>query len=282
MILAIDIGGTRTRFGFFTRNHYFDPPMWNETISTLYNYEGFLKKLREVSQSLQPNVESVGVSFGVAFSEDGRMITAAGKMPDFVGRPLIADMEAIFSCECKVAHDCICALLAEVEVAQIQGNIAYVTVSSGTGGAVLLDTGKERMLFRSRLAHQIIDKSGNLCHCGQRGCLATFTDGVEIQKRVKLNPEDIQDDEFWHGFISALAIGLVNLSWMYPVNAVIVGGGIALNNPRVKSNLPDYFYKTRVTGNQKPCKLLYATLGEHSPLIGSCFLVTDRAIMIKH
>ena len=282
MILALDIGGTRTRYGLFAGTPGSEPPIWRRACLTTYDYVRFLARLEKVRGLAPRKVDRVGLSFGVTYSVDGRVITAASKMPDFVGRHIVDDVEAMFGCKCRAAHDCVCALLAETDVAQLRGSVAYVTVSSGTGAAVLLRLGGRRFLLRVRVAHQIISRRGRVCHCGQRGCLASYTDGIEIAKRTGAEPRSIVKTKFWREFTDALAVGLVNLSWMYPVNTIVVGGGIALNSQYVRANLPERFIAKRSTGQQRSCHVTFAALGEQSPLLGACRLVCDDGATVVY
>src|SRR5947209_2158743 len=109
MILALDIGGSTTKWSLGTCQASATPQ--HSVRATEYSYDQFLLWLRSVATSEPGFITSVGVSFGVAFSQDGRVVEAAGKMADFEGRHIAVDLESIFECPVRLAHDCICALL---------------------------------------------------------------------------------------------------------------------------------------------------------------------------
>lgn len=254
-------------------------PSWSSRI-TDYSYVDFLGWIESLAKSTPEIISSVAISFGVAFSKDGRIVKAAGKMSDFEGRRIADDVEAVFQCPSRWAHDCICALLAEETYETAPCDLAYVTVSSGTGAAVSLRHNEKRMLFRVRVAHQVINKLGPECNCGQRGCLAAYTDGKRWEASFRQPLENIRDEVFWQSFVEDLAIGLVNLSWMVPIDRIVLGGGIVLNNEYVRQNIAAKFDELRKTGNQRPCSVRLAKLGEMAPLIGAFTLATTDASII--
>ena len=90
------------------------------------------------------------------------------------------------------------------------------------------------------------------------------------------------DEQFWSTFTMRLAVGLVNLSWMYPVRKIIIGGGIVMNNVAVKERIQDEFYSLRKKGNQYDCLLEFPRLGEASPLIGAAVLACNKGLKILY
>jgi len=150
--------------------------------------------------------------------------------------------------------------------------MAYVTVSSGIGGAILLSHQQNYTLFRTRLAHQIINPQGDICKCGQRGCLAVYTDSKELEKKSGTPLQDIKDETFWKNYVDTLTTGLVNLSWMYPINTIIIGGGITNNSFFDKENIQTKFLEKRKIDGQYLCTLEKSHFGELSPLIGAAVL----------
>jgi glucokinase len=283
MILAIDIGGSQIRIGLFDEKININNPCWVEIIPSFYSYNDLLSYICLINDRVKHyNLIGVGVSIGISFSKDGRRVIASGKLNDFEKKDIASDFENIFKCKCIFAHDCICALIAEQSVRDLNDHMAYVTVSSGIGGAVFLKNDINAIYLRTRLAHQILQYDGEACKCGQKGCLATFVDSIEIEKKIKSKLENIDDENFWLKYVDYLAVGLVNLSWLYPIKTIVVGGGVTLNSHFVIENLKKKFSKLRKSNNQYDCIIEKPFFGELSPIIGAARIVIDKNINILY
>lgn len=280
-VLGIDIGGTNTRLSVFRRNKILNDAKWELRFPTKHNYSDLLDIIKENSENIKSfKICDIGISIGVELSSDGKTIIASSKLPDYVGHDFHEDIACIFNVKPVIAHDCVCAVIAENSILNNTENIAYITISSGIGGAILLKNGNKVIAFRTRLAHHIIDRRGDLCHCGQIGCLASFIDGKELEKKYNLPLESINDISFWKDFTTFVSIGLVNISWLFPITTIIIGGGIALNQPYVKNNLKETFKSIRSSGKHRECKILFSQFGEKASIIGACLLNKNKIKVI--
>lgn len=271
MILALDIGGTSTRVAVYADSEAASAERYEE-FATINIYKEFLARVLQARRSLHGNLNAAGISFGVAFTPDGRAIQATGKLPDYAGRPLVSDMESLLECRCRAAHDCVCGALAERSVSKDSPSLAYVTFSTGTGAAVCMRADPDLVAFRVRIAHHVVDRNGEVCVCGQRGCLAVLTDGLRLTRQAGRPLQGVTNAAFWQPVVDAFAVGLVNLSWMFPIEKIVVGGSIALKNTFVRTMLPPAFAKQRSTGAHRDCAVAFATLGESAPLLGARLL----------
>ncbi len=62
--------------------------------------------------------------------------------------------------------------------------MAYLTVSTGVGGGLILDGKLHRGQnnFAGHIGHLVIDPNGPICGCGQRGCVEAIASGTAINK----------------------------------------------------------------------------------------------------
>ena len=93
----------------------------------------------------------------------------------------------------KIRNDAKCAALAENTYGSLKSynRSIFLTLGTGIGGAViihneLLDTGE---LPGCEFGHMLIEKNGNLCKCGKRGCWETYAS----MKAFKDNLREILD-----------------------------------------------------------------------------------------
>lgn len=279
--LCIDIGGTTTRLGIFELGGTDNTILWESQTPTSDEYNILLKYLLNISTIVNKyNIYKIGISVGVQLSPNGEVIIASNKLPDYVNRNLCNDVERIFSIKPKIAHDCICAVIAESMEINNNDNIAYITVSTGIGCAVLLMNYNNKIAFRSRIAHHIIDGNGNICYCGQKGCLASYTDSIQLKKTIKTSINNVDNINFWPKYTRMLAVGLVNISWILPIKKIVIGGGIALNQNYLQKNLKVYFHDIRKKGNFNDCDIEFSILHDKASLIGANLLANNNFSII--
>ena len=90
----------------------------------------------------------------------------------------------------KLGNDANLGALAEATfgAGRAARNILYVMLSEGIGGAVIIDktnlyrAGPERL---GSSGHLIVNPAGDVCRCGNRGCLATVAGGAALSGALR-------------------------------------------------------------------------------------------------
>ena len=151
----------------------------------------------------------------------------------------------------KIRNDAKCAALAENIYGALKSynRSIFLTLGTGIGGAVilhdtLLDTGE---LPGCEFGHMLIEKNGNLCRCGKKGCWETYasmkafkdnlreildlderTSGKELldilRKMDKNNSKYAQTNKLIEQYIEYLSIGISNLINIFEPEAIGIGG----------------------------------------------------------
>jgi predicted NBD/HSP70 family sugar kinase len=275
--VLIDIGGTTTRVGLCTTQP--SEILSLTRFSTIYSYAEFLDRIREYSSGLAQKAEAVCVAFGVGLSKG--TVTGAGKMPDFVGRAIEADLSAAFRCPAFVAHDCICALLRILGGNRVEGCVGYVTISSGIGAAIAFSDINCTVLQRIRIGHHVIQMGGTLCKCGRKGCLSAFVDSKTLESALRRPLSEVVDEEFWRQYVDRMAVGLGNLAVTTGLDRLYLGGGIAANDI-VRDRLPHRVQNEIGTGGgYGACKVEWITSYEEAPMQGAYYLAGDNELVIR-
>lgn len=280
-ILAIDLGGSNTRLGLFSSLEAPDfTPLGS--FPTQVSYEEQLERIEIVLREHNiAQLAGAGVSVAARVARDGRSIVFGPNLPEYLGQPFAADLEARLGCGVRLGHDTVCGLLGEKRFGALRGveRGAYLTVSTGTGAAIQLGKGQTVLTSSIEIGHQILDGNERLCLCGQVGCLETFTGGRQLELRYGRPVAEFADPSFWQVFTSKLAFGLLNLAQLTRIDAVAVSGAIALQNdfllPMLQSKLDELLKGARLT-------LLRAELGSHAPLVGSAALLATSEETILH
>ena len=147
-------------------------------------------------------------------------------------------------------NDATCGGRAEVFVRGGRSNMAYLSLETGVGGAVL--TGGAAYVGDHRrsgeFGHMCVEPAGLPCNCGKRGCLEAYCSAQRI-----INTFGVSLDEFflglknhvpeyevlWHDLLRHLAIGVNNIRMALDCD-VVLGGFLAERLPPYMPQLQEY------------------------------------------
>ena len=229
MYLLFDIGGTKTRVALSRDGKSFEEP---RIVPTSANYEESMNMLASIKKELAGNThiaKAVG-GIGASFSQDGSRLTGAGtQIKDWLEKPIKQDMEKVFGCPVHMANDTMMGGLAQSHFGPAQGYkiSVYVTVSTGVGGAIIVDGKIDDNTFGFEPGWQIIDAGNALCGgWSKKGYLIDYISGMGIKKNKGVDPQDIHDEAFWRSRADFLAMGLHNVTMMWSSEIITVGGSI--------------------------------------------------------
>lgn len=281
MYVGIDMGGTNTRVGLFSS---LAEPAFTliSRFATQQSYELQLHHLVTAIRNCGAStIEGIGISFGGRIAKDGRSVLVAPNLPGYVAKPFVNDLEKMFSCPVRLAHDTVCGLLGEKKFGELRSvaRCAYLTLSTGTGAAFQLRQGQNFLTVSIEFAHQLLDGNELLCLCGQTGCLETFTGGKQLAQRYGRPTSQLQDQAIWEAFCDKLALGLVNFVHLTRVETIAVSGAIVLQNAHL---LPLLQQKISALLHNANLDLRQATLAEDAPLVGSVTLLNTPHETIVH
>ena len=144
--LAIDIGGTAVKLGIVDEEgrvlsrteqsvcfDNYETPILTTVLSAA---EQFLKE-----QAVEPQgLAGIGVSAaGQIDTRKGIVAGTCGSLPNYIGSPIKAELEAKFGLPTTVANDANCMTLGEVWVGGAKGytDVIGVTLGTGVGGGIL-------------------------------------------------------------------------------------------------------------------------------------------------
>ncbi len=279
--IGIDVGGTSTRVGSLRS---LDTPDF-ALIAKFPTHQSYEQQLHAIISKLrnsnQERFAGIGVSIGGRIARDGRSVSVAPNLPDYVAKPFAQDLSQQFGCPVRLAHDPVCGLVAEKKFGHIRhvDRCAYLTISTGTGAAIQLRKEMTTLTLSIEIGHQLLDGNARLCLCGQVGCLETFTGGKQLELRYGQPVAHIADVAFWETFSDKLALGLVNLTQLTRVEAVAISGGIALNHAFLLTMVQQ---KVDALLRGATLELSLAVLGENAPLVGAAVLLEVAEGTILH
>ncbi|TIL28402.1 ROK family protein [Mesorhizobium sp.] len=278
MAIGIDIGGTNLRAARVSGTGEILERISEKSAP---DPELVLSRIAEMARRLDcPEVAAIGI--GVPGRVDARLgavlsggyvnlasVSPAQRLESLAGKPVVID------------NDCNMALVAEMALGGARGHesIVMFTIGTGIGGAVVQD----RRIVRGKgtagqLGHITVDRSGEACVCGRRGCVETTSSGTALGRHIAracLGP-DISVDQLFARDASGdpLARGILE-AWAGPLRAaidttvamfdpdlVLLGGGLGLAAHRALARAP-------ALAPWYQCPVEAARLGDDAGVIGA-------------
>jgi glucokinase len=264
-IIAIDIGGTYVKIGIIDENKNILDKISIETECT-YKPNQLIKKINnEILNILNKNKLKINAVKGIGICCPGPVNPDSGlifKLPNIPGWKNFNIKKAFTELYPEklicVNNDANAATIGEwwFESSGQYSNMLFISIGTGFGGGVIINN----KLYHGanglacEFGHMTINPEGNLCGCGNKGCLEEYVSGRGLIKIAKewinnysesllinnistLTPEiihsaAIQNDklaiDIFKYFGKYLGIGLTNLINIFNPECIVFGGGVAL------------------------------------------------------
>jgi len=189
VFICLDIGGTNIRAALYPHNKL--KPIKHIRIPTQGNgqsVEGRILALIEEIWPKKETVKAIGLAAPGYIDAKTGMVISAVNIPGWVMMPLRKIIKRRFQVPVFVGNDARLAALGEWQYGAARGHhdVVYLTISTGVGGGVIIN---DRLLMGSRglateLGHITLQPDGEMCTCGQKGHLESYSSGKAIENYV--------------------------------------------------------------------------------------------------
>ncbi|MCC7209148.1 MAG: glycyl-radical enzyme activating protein [Anaerolineae bacterium] len=193
-------------------------------------------------------------------------------------------------------HDAKAAALGEYHYGAGRGepSLVYIVVGTGVGAAIIQDGQLVRGQNNSagEIGHVTLDKNGERCSCGSRGCVETYLSGPWLARRYeKRAGEAVGGDQViaraGRGDPLALQVvaeagdalgtAIATLAMVLNIDLYVVGGSVAKSGDVLleptRRALPDHAYRSVGCG----VRVLATELGDDGPLLGCAYMARQAA-----
>ena len=206
----------------------------------------------------------------------------------------------------KVINDANAALLAEMKcgVGIDRSNVVMITLGTGIGGAIAIDgkilNGVNGMA--GEIGHMVIQKNGNTCSCGRRGCFETYASASALVDLIKqeivfcksINEHTLMEeaprinarvafDAYKKGdkgakrvldqYMKSLSCGIASLINIFQPELFIIGGGISGQKQNLIDMLHPYIQKELFSSCiQRQTEITTAQCENDAGIIGAALL----------
>lgn len=217
MIVAVDIGGTKTLIAVFDASGHiveqikFPTPLsYNDFKIDLANNvaklstETFTKAVIAVPGRID-RTRGVGLHFGNLPWEDVAVQS---------------DVEAILSCPVALENDAKLGALGQASFDPHYKRLTYITISTGIGIGVIAN---------GRVDHGVSDGGGKSMFFEHDGILQpweNFASGKAIFKKYGKQASDINDSAIWDKIVRTWVEGFIAVIALTSPDAIVIGGGV--------------------------------------------------------
>ncbi|TSC60235.1 MAG: glucokinase [Parcubacteria group bacterium LiPW_15] len=274
MYLVFDIGGSKTRLGISEdKQTLFGEP---KVIDTPKVFEDGIKLISQTVGEMLAGKKLIAAAGGVAgvLDKTKSELARAPHLEGWAWKPLKESLETALNCPIKLENDSAVVGLGEAHEGKGKGQriVAYLTVSTGVGGARITNGKIDETSLGFEPGHQIIDPNGLTClACGVKGHLEAYVSGYQIGITYKMPAYEIADANVWEELSKYLAIGVNNVLVHWSPDIVVVGGSmmkqVGIPIERVRAHLKEML---KIFPTIPPIEL--ATLGDLGGLYGGLAL----------
>lgn len=222
--ILFDIGGTKIRMAYSDDGESFEEP---RVIETPKNYEEGKKIFVELAKDLTKGREAKKFVGGMSRSVAG---WGYGWFK--------SDLENLVQAEIYLENDAAMVGLGEATYGAGRGFdiVAYVTVSTGVGGARIVGGKIDEKAVGFEPGKQIID-----IDAGDR--LEDLISGKALEEKTGKSPKEITDPKVWNEHAYFLAVGLNNVIVGWSPNVVVLGGSMITGDPAIPLDKTEEYLK---------------------------------------
>lgn len=267
-------------------------PITNENFISILKEN--IHKIIQSSNTNQDKIIGIGIAMhGVVNVETGESLVAP--ILNLRNIPIKDLLEEEFKLSVKVENDARAMALGESWFGGHGYVERMVAVNIGRGvGAGFVINGKlyhGAQGIAGELGHMTIDMNGEICECGNRGCLQTLVSGEAIAKRAR---KQMKDDtvirsgqeifklaQNGHEFCihllqdtgKIIGIGLTNLIHLVNPSRIVLGGGVMNSERFIMPELIETIQQRVLTNEAKQTEIIVTRLGNNATLLGAVSLL---------
>lgn len=217
MILAIDIGGTKTLLAPIDENgkvvseHKFPTPQ---------NYKAFIVELEKTIVDLATDFELTVVAAPGKINVDEGVVVKFGNLP-WKNVPLQKDISVVVNTTVIIDNDANLAGLGEaIHIKPLPKRVLYITFSTGIGSGIITNGVIDPEFSDSEAGSMLFEYEGRLLPWEK------FASGRAIVAKYGKRASDLDDPKAWQEISKWFALGIVDLCAVLEPDIVIIGGSV--------------------------------------------------------
>ena len=243
--IGIDLGGTKIE-GILTDENY--ETITRKRIPTNQD-EGYISILESIKNLILELVQESNDKVSIGVCTPGALSLSSGLIKNsntqcLIGKDLQNDLKNILHYNVSIENDANCFALAETKLGAGKNSdlVFGVIMGTGVGGGIIID-GKihhGRTNIAGEWGHHCLHPEGNICYCGNKGCVETYISGPALEKKwsnltnqKQPLPEIIKSSHnpnfsnWKKSFLDDFGLSLANVIDILDPDMIILGGGVS-------------------------------------------------------
>lgn len=302
LYIGIDVGGTAIKGAVIDESG----KLYGEDSVVTVKGEEIVNGIEVLCNRLmklnKEKVKGVGVGCAGVIDSAGGVVVQANNLNLF-GFPMVKLLTEKINLPVKITNDANAAALGEARfgAGKSYKNSILVTLGTGVGGGIVID-GK---LFEgnksagAEIGHMVIERGGEQCSCGRRGCFEAYSSATALKRRTKWAMEEDAGSAMWKKYtsdtvtgktafefaetdtsakqvvdryIDYLACGLINLANVFRPEIIMLGGGVSKEGERLTKPLQEILDREVFAADYARVIVAPATLGSAAGVFGAAAL----------
>jgi len=206
--------------------------------------------------------------------------------------PIKEELENTFGLEVKVENDARAMALGEFwfgDHGELESMLA-VNIGRGVGAGMIIG-GKlyhGSSDIAGEIGHMTIDLNGQVCECGNRGCLQTFVAGPAITRNIsEKTAQSLSAEQVFEQALDgneactevltqagrAMGVGLTNLIHIINPEKIVLGGGVSKAQQFILPAIRETIQASALTQSASRTQVEITKLGDDATLIGAVTLL---------
>lgn len=272
MYIVVDVGGTSTRIASFLDGETIQK---KERYTTPQSYRGGIKKIIGTIQQLSKNHSLSGVAIGIPGTIDRKKnkTLILPHLTSWNDRDVCRELQKFHQVPITLANDAELAALGEAVVGSGKKYriVAYLTVSTGIGGALVINKKLIPRAYTSEPGHMMrIIRNTQVTHSGTDKWEASGS-GLAFEKRYGVPPEENDDPKVWAEHAQILGPGILAVILLWSPEVLVIGGGLSMKGDLLFKPLREYIQNNLSVFPSPP--IFPAKLGDDAGLFGGLALL---------
>ena len=299
--VGIDFGHSHIAVAVGDLSHSVLAEQWQEIDVDHLAHEGLDAAARMVAEALadagveRDRVIGVGMGLPGPIAAEAQTVGSTSILPGWVGVNAMREMEDRLGIAVSVENDANLGALAEHVWGAGRGadDVAYIKASSGIGAGLVLGGRLHRGVggTAGEIGHTHFRDDGEICRCGNRGCLETFARADVISSSVsagrgrQLTIADVielarQGDPPAQRVIAdagrQIGVGVATLCNLLNPQRVVLGGELSAAGDVLLQPLVDSLDRYAIPTAAADAEVVIGELGKRAEVMGALALVLSE------
>lgn len=274
MYILFDIGGTKMRVAASRDGETFGEPV---IVRDHHEYRQGFERFCETVESLREGGRIQAIAGGIAgpFDVEQKMLSNSPNLPDWVGKPFVADLEKQFNVPVFAENDAAVVGLGEAHrgAGRGYGIVVYITVSTGIGGARIVGGVIDEKAHGFEPGKQIIDLDSTVFSKCEHPTIENYISGKAFAERYGKPPYEITDEALWDEAARLLAYALNNTIVHWSPDCIVLGGSMIVKKPGIDVSAVRRHMEEIVQVYPELPEIKQAELGDFGGLHGALALI---------